>query len=113
MLKDYAGEKNNTNSEEERGGIHLSGVWCLPSVFFWSCLWLFISSSSRGGSSNFCQHLHLPVEGASIVVRRVGPLGLPEEVLFSLLGKLWVCSPAPALPVLVCPTLFPIMYGFC
>ena len=98
-------------------GIHLTRVWCLPSVFSsWIWLWLFISSRSRCGSSNFCwshmYNLHLTLDGDSIAFRRVGPLGFPWEAMFSLLGKLWVCSPAPAPPILVCPSSFPITYSF-
>ena len=44
-----------------------SGVCC-----FWIHLWLFISSGSQGGSSSFWLHypyrLHLPLEGAAIVM---------------------------------------------
>ena len=109
-------EKNNANSGEQQGGIRLSRVWCLPSVFFWICLWLFISSSSRGESSNFSQHcihhLDLPLEGASIAMVRVRPLGLSPEALFSFLKKLWVCSLASVPPILICHSLFPIMCSF-
>ena len=46
----------------------ISVVWCLPSVFsFWIHLWLFISSKSQCGLSNFWQHhlyhIHLLLEG--------------------------------------------------
>ena len=49
--------------------------------------------------SNFGQlhlyHLHLPLVGASIEIGKVGPLSLLWEALFSVLGKLCVCSLRP------------------
>ena len=70
----------------------------------------------QGGSSSFWQHhmyhLYLPLDRASIVIQKLGSLGLPWEALFSLLGELWLRSPDPAPPILVCPSLFPVMYSF-
>ena len=71
--------------------ISAAGVRLLTS--FWIHLWFCVSSRSWRGSSNFWQHclylLHLlPLEGASIVTERVGPLCPPWEALFSFLGKL-------------------------
>ena len=63
-----------------------------------------VSSSTTG---------HLPLEGASGVMGRVGSLDLPWEVLFNLQGRLWVCSPAPVPHILVYPRFFPILiYSF-
>ena len=90
------------------------GVCLLTS--FCIHLWFFIISRSWGMSSNFWQHclylLHLPLERESVVIERVGPLCLPWEALFSLLGKLWVHSPSSIPPIIVCPSLFPITCSF-
>ena len=86
MLQGYSRQKNNANSDE----VEFVSVSLL--FIFWIHLWLFISSRFRGRSPNIWQHcmyhLHLSPEGASVVIGRVELLGLPWEVLFSLLGKL-------------------------
>ena len=98
-------------------------LWMSPSGLAASRLvlatlpcWLFIITRPRGGSSNVQQHhryhLHLPLEGASCAIGRVGYLDLPCEVLFSLQGKSWVCSPALVPHVLMWARLFPIMCSF-
>ena len=77
-------------------------------LLFLDLLLLFIRSRSWSGLSKFCQHhlyhLHLPLEGVSIEIGRVGHGGLAWKALFSLLGKLLVCSPAPAPPLWSVPT---------
>ena len=78
----------------------MSAIWCLPSDFsFWIHLW-FLSAKGPGvGCPNFCQHhlyhLHLPLEGVSVVIRMVGPLGFLWE-------NCGCVTSAPALPALVC-----------
>ena len=87
---------------------------CQQSLVFSFCLLLldpplaFYQLKAQGESSSLWQHhvyhLHFPLDRASIVIQKLGPLGLPWESLFSLLGELWVYSPLPAPLVLVCPS---------
>ena len=89
-------------------GVHLL-------TFFWIRLWFSLSSRSCGWVPIFWQHslylLYLPLEGASVMIERMRSLSLALVALFSLPGKLCVrVYPAPTPPVLVCPSLFPIMY---
>ena len=71
------------------------GIHLLTS--FWIHLCFLISSRSWSRSSNFWQHhlylFPLILEGASVANESVKPQCLPWGTLFSLLGKLWVCSP--------------------
>ena len=119
-VKGLCKRKNNANSEKEQ-------VELVPAEFGVCPL------SSSGSSSGFSSAQgpvgaegrgviwllaawHVPPSPASrgdfYRDLKGRPLGFPWESLFSLLGKLWLCSPNPAPPIFVCPSLFPIMYSF-
>lgn len=108
-------EKKITQIQEKNELEFISAVYGVCLLFsFWNHLWLFTSSRSRGGPFNFLQHcmyyILLTLDDFSCNLD-MGPLCLPWEVLLSFLEKLWVCSPAPALPILFCPSFLAIIYS--
>ena len=93
---------------------------CLLQIWFAPlfCLASFPSAQGPGVvhwmTRDDCQFLlHLPPQGTSGAIGRVGNLFQLQGALFSPPGRWLELFPAPSPHALICPRFFPLMYGLC